>query len=71
MVYQVSYNHQKVGFETLGANQSSQLYSNHGRGNHCENAYSNQLKVEFPKQQQIVNSSAPYTGVLTLTYTAE
>ena len=71
LAYQASYNHQKVGFQALKANQTSQLYSNKGAGSQCENAYSNQLKVEFPQEQKVANSSTPYSGVLTITYTAE
>ncbi len=69
--YQVSYKHQQQEFQFLQANQLSHLYSNLTVKKQCQNAYSNQLRVVFPKQQHSVSSSAPYSGVLTLTIAAE
>ncbi len=69
--YQVSYKHQQQAFQPLQANQLSHLYSNLAVEKRCKDAYSNQLKVAFPEQRYSSISSAPYSGVLTLTIAAE
>ncbi len=69
--YQVSYKHQQQAFQSLQANQSSQVYSNLDVEGRCKNAYANQIKVNFPEQDYSSNASKAYNGVLTLTIAAE
>lgn len=71
LAYQVSYKHQQQAFQPLQANQLSNLYSNLSVEKQCKNAYSNQLRVDFPEKRYPSNSTEPYNGVLTLTIAAE
>lgn len=69
--YQVSYKHQQQEFQPMQANQLSNLYSNLEVKKKCQDAYSNQLRVDMPEQRYASSHSVPYNGVLTLTIAAE